>query len=297
MKLLVIGGNGQVGHALTRALEDVGDVVVTTRSGRTVDEAACDVLDVSALDSIGQYIEAQRPDVVINATAYTAVDRAEDEPALAFAINADAAGRMAAACAQVGARFVHYSTDYVFDGQSTRPYREDDATAPLGVYGASKLAGEAAIAAAGGEHVILRTAWVYGWHGHNFFRTIRRLASEREVLKVVDDQRGAPTSAMFIADITACLLAVGTNIRGVRHLTTSGQTTWYEFARSIVASMPVADRAIQNLRIEPVPSAQYPTPARRPAYSVLDNSMLANELGMRFPSWSDAFASVLATAP
>jgi len=297
MKLLVIGGNGQVGHALTRVLPDVGDVVVTTRSGRTVDDAACGVLDVSALDSIGQYIEGQRPDVVINATAYTAVDRAEDEPALAFAINADAAGRMAAACAQVGARFVHYSTDYVFDGQSTRPYREDDATAPLGVYGASKLAGEAAIAAAGGEHVILRTAWVYGWHGHNFFRTIRRLASEREVLKVVDDQRGAPTSAMFIADITACLLAVGTNIRGVRHLTTSGQTTWYEFARSIVASMPVADRAIQNLRIEPVPSAQYPTPARRPAYSVLDNSMLANELGMRFPSWSDAFASVLATAP
>ena len=196
MTVLLFGGNGQVGHELRRSLRALGDVVVTTRSGQLPDGARCEVADFDRPDSLAELVERVAPAIVVNAAAYTAVDKAEDDVDAAFRTNAEAPGVLARACALRDIPFVHYSTDYVFDGQGSRPYREDDPTAPLGVYGASKLAGEDAVRSAGGRHLILRTAWVYGRHGHNFMKTMLRLGEDRDELRVVADQIGAPTWAM-----------------------------------------------------------------------------------------------------
>lgn len=192
MTILLLGANGQVGHELRRSLVALGDVVATTRSGTLPDGGACEVADFDQPDSLAALVERIAPIAVVNAAAYTAVDKAEDDEAAAFRTNAEAPGVLARACASRGIPFVHYSTDYVFDGRGTRPYREDDAVDPLGVYGASKRAGEDAVRAAGGVHLILRTAWVYGLHGHNFLRTMLRVGAEREELRVVADQIGTP---------------------------------------------------------------------------------------------------------
>jgi len=291
MKILLLGGNGQVGHELRRSLAPLGDVVVTTRDGRLTDGGSCESLDLAESDAVDALVERIAPDVMVNATAHTAVDRAEDEPELAFAINAEAPGRIARACAASGASVVHYSTDYVFDGSADRPYLPSDATAPLGVYGRSKLAGEQAIAASGARHLILRTAWVYGLHGRNFLRTMLRLGAERDELRVVADQVGSPTPAWLIADVTAAILRHGIVESGVRHLVAAGQTSWHGFAEAIFAEAQAHGVIERAPRVLPIATAEFPTRASRPAWSVLDPVRLAAEHGIAIPHWRDALAT------
>lgn len=293
MKILLLGGNGQVGHELRRSLAPLGEVVITTRDGSLSDGGACEALDLADVDAIGPLIERIAPDIVVNATAHTAVDRAEDEPDLAFRINAEAPRRIAETCAALGAALLHYSTDYVFDGTATRPYREDDRTAPLGVYGASKLAGERAIEASGARHLILRTAWVYALHGQNFLRTMLRLA-DRDELRVVADQVGSPTPAWLIADVSAGLIAHGLAESGVRHLVTTGQTSWHGFAEAIFELAHARGITATRPRVVPITTAEYPTRAQRPAYSVLDIARLQRDYDLPLPSWQQALEQTLA---
>lgn len=296
MKLLLLGANGQVGHELRRSLEPLGEVVATTRSGRLDEGVACETFDLSASDAIEPLVERIGPDVVVNAAAYTAVDRAESEPALAMRINGDGPARLAAACARRGIQLVHYSTDYVFDGSATTPYREDAPTAPLGVYGATKLAGEQAIRASGARHLIMRTAWVYGLYGHNFLRTMLRLAGERDRLRVVADQVGCPTPAWLIADLTARAIDAGRVDAGTVHLVAGGETTWHGFAEAIFDEGIAQDILLQRPAVDAIAAADYPTPARRPAYSVLDTSRLRDLLGIDVPHWRDALALTFVNA-
>lgn len=286
MKILLTGGNGQLGTDLRRAL-GFAELVTTTRNGEDADAA----LDVGDVDAVESFIRALGPDVVVNAAAYTAVDRAESEVDAALAANARGPGAMARACAATGAMLVHYSTDYVFDGASAQPYRERDATSPLGVYGRSKLEGEQAIRASGARHLILRTAWVYAMHGHNFLRTMLRLGAERDELRVVADQTGCPTPAWLIADTTARLLSRGDAMpAGTRHLVTSGTTTWHGFADAIFDEALRHGLIDRRPRLVPIATADYPTPARRPAYSVLSTDVLQTDLGEALPHWRDALA-------
>lgn len=294
MKLLLLGGNGQVGHELRRSLAPLGEVVVTTRSGN-VDGVACEQIDLAELDAIAPLLDRVRPDLVINATAYTAVDRAEDDAEAAFRANAEAPGHLAQACAALGISLVHYSTDYVFDGSATRPYREDDPTCPLGVYGASKLAGEDGIRASGAHHLILRTAWVYGLHGHNFLRTMLRVGAERDELRVVADQRGCPTPAWLIADVTAQVLQQGIAKSGVRHLVATGETSWHGFAEAIFDQAVATGALARRPVVHAITTADYPTRARRPAYSVLDSHILCDEYSLSLPDWRHALTRTLAT--
>ena len=294
MKLLLLGAGGQVGRELHRSLSALGNVVVTSRDGRLPDGGTCEPLDLQDLAQIAVAIDRAAPDVVVNASAYTAVDRAESESELAFLINAQAPGCMAVACAERNVPLLHFSTDYVFDGAAQRPYCEDDPTAPTGVYGASKLAGEQLIAAAGGQHLILRTAWVYAQHGSNFLRTMLRLAGERDELRVVADQVGCPTPAWLIADVTAAILQQGIAQSGVRHLVTSGQTSWHGFADAIVGQAFAHRLISRRPTVTAIASADFPTPAVRPAYSVLDCSLLAHDYGVSLPLWRDALAVTLA---
>lgn len=294
MKILLLGGNGQVGYELQRSLAPLGQLIVTTRSGELPDGGVCEALDIGALETFAPLIDRVAPDIVVNATAHTAVDRAEDEPQLAFLANAEAPGELARLCAARGATLVHYSTDYVFDGTGRVPYREDDATAPLGVYGASKLAGEQRIQASGAQHLILRTAWVYGMRGSNFLRTMLRLGSEREELRVVADQHGCPTPAWLIADVTAGILQQGVKAPGIRHLVASGETTWHGFAEAIFAQAQAMGLIARRPRVIPIATSEYPTRARRPAYSVLDTRQMRQEYRFDLPSWEQALRSTLA---
>lgn len=293
MRILLFGANGQVGTELRRSLAPLGEVIATTRSGTLDDGNACEVADFDAPASLPALIERVAPDVVVNAAAYTAVDRAETDRDAAFRANAEVPARIAAICAARGARLIHYSTDYVFDGRGARPYREDDPTAPAGVYGASKRAGEDAVAASGADHLILRTAWVYAAHGKNFLRTMLRLAAERDALRVVADQTGTPTSAALIADVTALALAKPA-LSGIRHLTATGETTWHGFAEAIVAGANAHGQLARAVPVEPIATADYPTPAARPAYSVLDTSRLVADLGIVLPDWTTGLAMILA---
>ena len=290
MKLLLLGGNGQVGRELRRALPALGHVVVATRAGAEGELAA----DFDAPDSVGELVRRIAPDVVVNAVAHTAVDRAESEPDAAFRVNALAPAAIAQACAATGALLLHYSTDYVFDGSASRPYREDDVTAPLGVYGASKLAGEEAARASGARHAILRTAWVYAAHGKNFLRTMLRLAGERDELRVVGDQVGAPTPAAWIADASARIIAHGVPAAGTWHLVASGQTSWHGFAEAIMDEALASGLLPRRPRLVSIPTADYPTPARRPAYSVLDTTRLQRDFGIAPPDWHDGLREVIA---
>lgn len=289
MKLLLLGGNGQVGRELRRTLPALGHVLVATRTGAEGELAA----DFDAPDSVGELVLRIAPDVVVNAAAYTAVDRAESEPDAAFRVNARAPGAIAQACAAIGALLLHYSTDYVFDGSASRPYREDDATAPLGVYGASKLAGEEAVRASGARHAILRTAWVYAAHGKNFLHTMLRLAGERDELRVVADQVGAPTPAAWIAEASTRILAHGVPTSGTWHLVAAGETSWHGFAQAIMDEALAAGLLQRVPRVLPIATAEYPTPARRPAYSVLDTERLRRDFGIAPPDWRDGLRAVL----
>jgi dTDP-4-dehydrorhamnose reductase len=293
MRILLFGANGQVGHELRRSLAPLGEVVATTRSGALDDGAACERADFDAPSGLPALIERIAPDIVVNAAAYTAVDKAESDRDAAFRANAEAPARIAEACAARGARLVHYSTDYVFDGSGARPYREDDPTAPLGVYGASKLAGEDAVRASGGRHLIFRTAWVYAAHGRNFMRTMLRLAAERDELRVVADQRGTPTSAALIADVTAAVLARSSPPSGLWHLTAGGETSWHGFAEAIVAEAHARGLLPRLPRVVPIATADYPTLAKRPAWSVLDTARIRSDFGIDLPEWAHGLNMIL----
>jgi len=289
VKLLLLGGNGQVGRELRRGLSPLGDLVVATRDGVDADVAA----DFDMPDALAALVRDVAADVIVNAAAYTAVDKAETDADAAFGINAEAPAAIAAACVDTGALLVHYSTDYVFDGSASRPYREDDLTAPLGVYGASKLAGEQAIRASGARHAILRTAWVYASHGRNFLLTMLRLAGERDELRVVADQVGTPTSAAWIADATTELLRHGVTDAGTWHLVASGQTSWHGFASAIVEDAHALGLLTRVPAVLPITTADFPTPAQRPANSVLDTTRLRSDFGIVPSDWREGLRATL----
>ncbi len=297
MKFLLFGGNGQLGTELRRSLASLGEVVVATRDGTLANGLLCETADFNAPEALAPLIERVTPNVVVNAAAYTVVDAAEDDAPAAFRANSEALHVIAEACSRRDALLVHYSTDYVFDGRGTRPYREDDQVSPLGVYGASKLAGEIAIRDSGVRHLIFRTAWVYATHGRNFLRTMLRLAAERDELRVVADQIGSPTPAALIADVTAQVLAQQPKQSGLWHLTARGQTSWHGFAEAIMTQ--AFDRRLlpREVHIAPIRTADYPTLAARPAYSVLDCGRLESEFGITLPYWHDALGDVLDGLP
>ncbi len=282
MKILVTGCNGQVGWELGRALAPLAQVTSLDRSE----------LDLAKPDAIRTTVRALHPDIIVNAAAYTAVDKAENEPELAQAINAQGPQVLAEEAKRCNALLIHYSTDYVFDGRKTAPYVEDDTTNPLCAYGRSKLDGEQAIQSTGCRHVILRTAWVYAARGKNFMLTIMRLARERPELRVVNDQFGAPTSAPAIADATASIVGAfsrGTGTHGIFHLTAAGRASWFDFAELIVkASGPPYPV------VHPIPASEYPTPAQRPGNSCLDNAKLAHVFGITLADWRIEAQRILA---
>lgn len=280
--ILLLGSRGQVGFELRRTLAPLGPVIALGRAD----------VDLAEPGALRAAVRVATPALIVNAAAYTAVDKAEGERDLAFRVNAQAPGVLAEEAARSGARLVHFSTDYVFDGAARRPYREDDPTGPLGAYGESKLAGEQAVRDATADHLILRTAWVYAARGRNFLLAMRRLAREREELRVVDDQRGAPTWARAIAEATALMLARG-GPPGTYHLSAAGETTWHGFASAIVAHMADAGELPRPVAVTPITTADYPTPARRPAYSVLDGAKLAADYRITLPHWRDQFALCL----
>ncbi|TXH66400.1 MAG: dTDP-4-dehydrorhamnose reductase [Lysobacteraceae bacterium] len=293
MRILLFGANGQVGRELRRSLASLGEIVMATRDGALEEGGACELADFDQPQMLGALIASVAPDIVVNAAAYTAVDRAEQESEKAYRVNAEAPRMIAEACAARAAFLVHYSTDYVFDGGGFRPYREEDPTAPLGVYGASKLAGEEAIRASGARSMILRTAWVYAEHGRNFMRTMLRLAAERDELRVVADQVGTPTSAALIADVTAQALSRPAPLSGLWHLAASGETSWHGFAEAIVSG--AYDRGLipRRTHVTAIAAADYPTPAMRPAYSRLDTAKLCRDFAIVPPDWREALDVVL----
>lgn len=286
MKMLLLGQHGQVSQELQRALQGAGALTVLGR----------EQLDLAQPALIRQHVQNLRPELIINAAAHTAVDQAESEPELAFAINATAPGILAEVAAELGAPLIHYSTDYVFEGNHTAPYRESDATHPLSVYGRSKLAGEQAIQAVGGMHLILRTSWVYSQHGKNFLLTMQRLLQERESLSVVNDQIGAPTWAGTIAQATAQLIEQWRSGQagpwGVYHLTAQGETSWFGFTSAIATHLRNQGKRVATL--QPIPSSAYPTPARRPLNSRLDCSRLQQDWHVQLPDWQAALEQCLA---
>lgn len=301
MKILLLGANGQVGFELARSLAPLGELQAATRDGVLGAGAQCLRVDLANPETLDAALHAAAPDMVVNAAAYTAVDRSEDEENLADRINHWALTVLGAWAARRGALVVHYSTDYVFDGAGTRPYREDDPTAPLGVYGATKLAGENALRQSGCDHLILRTAWVFAARGHNFLRTMLRLARERDELRIVDDQRGAPTSARLIAAATAVAVArwidmdspARTAAQGTHHLCAGGECTWYEFAQSFLTAAQNSGLIERVPRLVPITTAEYPTRARRPAYSVLDTGKFRATFGLHLPDWEHGSGAVL----
>ena len=293
MKILLLGGNGQVGFELLHRLAPLGEVVATTRNGMLPDGRACETADLSEPASLPGLVARIAPDLVVNAGAYTAVDRAEDEPELAMRVNGQAPGALAQACAEAGIPIVHFSTDYVFDGSGTRPCREDDATAPLGAYGASKWAGEEAVRASGAAHKIFRLCWVYGPRGGNFLLTMLRLAREREVLRVVADQVGTPTPSAWIADAVVRALQVAPGACGTWHVAATGQASWHQFATEIVSQAQVRGLIARAPRVEAIATAEFPTRARRPAWSVLDTTALSSDFGIRLPDWREGVSQCL----
>ena len=309
--ILLTGKDGQLGSELNRLLPTLGRVFASQRSG----------LDLCSPEQICKVMRDARPQLVVNAAAYTGVDPAETDEARALAVNAEGPRVLADEAKRIGALLVHYSTDYVFDGSKKSPYIESDPTNPLNAYGRTKLAGEVAIRDSGAAHLIFRTSWVYATHGRNFLRTILRLATEREELRVINDQIGAPTCAADLAEATVRILAGViakkgqpgfSEVSGTYHMTAAGQTSWYEFAKAILEHASTAPRGLSWLstitngrrliarRIVPISTAEFGSPARRPAYSVLCNDRLQREFGVALPDWraqlQKCFSSELAPA-
>ena len=293
MKILLFGANGQVGWELRRSLAPLGEVVALGSAGE--EGLAGDFLDPQA---VAATVERVRPGLVVNAAAYTAVDKAEAEAQQALTVNALAPEAIARAARRVGAPVVHYSTDYVFDGSGRRPWREDDATGPLSVYGRTKLEGEQRLAAAQPAHLVLRTSWVYAARGGNFARTMLRLARERERLTVVDDQFGAPTGADLLADVTAHAVRAllrDPSLAGTYHLAAAGETSWHGYARFVVGKAQQLGEHVKAGpgEIAPVPTSAFPTPARRPHNSRLDTERLRTAFALALPPWERGVARML----
>lgn len=286
MKILLTGCDGQVGWELARALLPLGEIIAVNRTQA----------DLADLDGLRHAVQKYNADVIVNAAAYTAVDKAETEKDLAFLINAEAPGVLAEAAKKTGALLIHYSTDYVFDGTKTSAYTEDDVPNPVNSYGQSKLAGEQAIQASGVDYLILRTSWVYAARGHNFLKSILRLAAEREELNIVADQIGSPTWARLIAETTAHILRQSLLERreggfnsGLYHLTSAGETSWHGFARMIVdVAKRQQNQALKNRIINPIATTAYPLPAKRPANSRLATGRLEQHFGLTMPAWDQA---------
>jgi len=286
MRILISGQHGQVSSELQKRLGAIGELVVPGR----------DQLDLAQPEQIRRQVRRVRPDLIINAAAYTAVDKAESDAAAAFAVNAEAPGILAEEALALGIPLIHYSTDYVFDGSKTEPYNEADEPHPLGVYGKSKLAGEQAITAVQGKHLILRTSWVYSTHGHNFLLTMQRLLQEKPELRIVADQIGAPTWAGTIANSTLALIerwrAGEAGVWGTYHLTAQGETSWFGFAQAIGEALRDQGKPCANLL--PITTSDYPTPTARPQNSRLDCSRLQREWGVSQPDWQTALRECLA---
>ena len=283
MKILLLGKNGQVGWELQRSLSVLGEVIALDRHS-----TPCG--DLSQPARLAQTVRELRPDVIVNAAAHTAVDKAESEVDLARTLNATAPAALAQAAFETGAWLVHYSTDYVFDGSGNRPWVEGDATGPLGVYGQTKLEGEQAVAASGCKHLIFRTSWVYAARGGNFAKTMLRLAQERERLTVINDQHGAPTGADLIADVTAHAISTARQqpeLSGLYHLVAGGETTWHGYASHVIALAREwrPDLGWKVSDIAPVETSAFPTPAKRPQNSRLDNRKLQHAFGLNLPHW------------
>ena len=289
-RILIVGAYGQVGRELQRSFADAGEIIARDR----------DTVDLAAPDQVRAMVRGAEPDVILNAAAYTAVDRAESEPDTAMAVNALASGILAEEALRAGALLVHYSTDYVFDGSKAGPWVETDVPNPLNVYGASKLAGEEAIRRAGGKYLIFRTSWVYGPHGQNFLLTMLRLGQECESLNIVDDQFGAPTSSIELADATRAIVSgvlagqfgAPSSWAGLYHMTCGGSVSWCGFARAIFAR---ADNLLHGKVpvVKPIVSAEYPTPAKRPRNSLLSNEMLNTRFSVQLAPWEVALDTVI----
>lgn len=293
MKILLLGKNGQVGWELQRSLASLGEVLALDRHSTDF----CG--DLSQPERLAQTVLALQPDVIVNAAAHTAVDKAESEPELARCLNATAPAALAQAAAQIGALLVHYSTDYVFNGQGQSPWQEDSATGPLSVYGLTKLEGEQAIVASGCAHLIFRTSWVYAARGGNFAKTMLRLAAERERLTVIDDQHGAPTGADLIADVTAHAIRASLQqpaLGGLYHLVAAGETTWHGYASQVIAQARSIQPALALKvgEIAAVPTSAFPTPAQRPLNSRLATHKLQKAFGLVLPPWQQGVNRMLA---
>ena len=280
--ILVTGSSGQLGHELARLLAPCGDVVAADRAR----------LDLADPDAIVAAVRGSKPDLIVNAGAYTAVDLAEKEPEQAAAINARAPGLLAEEGKRIGAVLIHYSTDYVFDGKRTTPYPEDAPTGPLSVYGATKRDGERAIAAVGGASLVFRTSWVYGLRGRNFLLTVRRLAAERDELRIVTDQIGVPNWCRTLAEATVRVVGGGlaalADRGGLYHLSSTGEGSWFDFAQAIIGD-------VAKPRVVPIGTADYPLPARQPPYGVLDTARFEATFGFALPDWRNALARCLAS--
>lgn len=287
MKLLVTGANGQVGCELRQSLAPLGEVIA-------LDRAACDLARPA---EVARILRAATPDIIVNAAAYTAVDRAEQEEELATLINGTAVGEIAQAARQLGALLIHYSTDYVFDGRKDAPYAEDDVPSPISAYGRSKLAGERAIAQCGGRYLIVRTSWIYAARGHNFLKTVLRLARERDELRIVDDQIGAPTWARDLAAATAAMtrqarqeIARDDFESGLFHVTGSGATSWFVFAQAVVKQAEQFGLLARKSKIVPIASSEYPVAATRPKNSRLSGARARHRFQIALPEWEQSLA-------
>ena len=292
MKILLLGKNGQVGWELQRSLAPLGEVLALDRHSTE----HCG--DLSQPERLAKTVLAWQPQVIVNAAAHTAVDKAESEPELARCLNATAPAALAQAAAQTGALLLHYSTDYVFNGQGESPWQEDDATGPLSVYGQTKREGEQAIVASGCAHLIFRTSWVYAARGGNFAKTMLRLAAERERLTVIDDQFGAPTGADLIADVTAHAIRASLQqpaLGGLYHLVAGGETTWHGYASHVIAQARLLQPglALKVSDIAPVPTSAFPTPAQRPLNSRLNTHKLQQAFGLTLPPWQQGVDRML----
>jgi len=292
VKILLLGKRGQVGWELQRSLAPLGEVVALSSDSLHY----CG--ELTNLQGLADTVRRVKPDIIVNAAAHTAVDKAESEPELARIINADAVAVLAREAKLLGAWLIHYSTDYVFDGCGTKPCLETDSTGPLGVYGATKLAGEQAIQASGCKHLIFRTSWVYGARGNNFAKTMLRLAAERESLTVIDDQIGAPTGADLLADVTAHTIRSvqdKPDLGGLYHLVAAGEITWHGYARFVIEFARENGRELKTMPelIKPVPTNSFPTPARRPKNSRLDTRKLQTNFDLTLPHWQTGVARML----
>lgn len=289
MKILLVGKNGQIGWELLRTLPALGELVAV----------GSDELDLADTKAIRRTVRDIKPGVIVNAAAYTAVDRAEEEPELAMAVNGIAPGVLAEEAARLSAVVVHYSTDYIFNGAKRSPYLEEDIPNPINVYGQTKLAGERAILETSAFHLIFRTSWIYGLRGHNFFLSILRLAREKEELRIVDDQVGTPNWCRTVAEVTTRILLKNSSrnikngsLSGIYNLSSSGSTTWFNFAKEILAADPRQEEQLCR-KIIPIETEQYPTPAKRPKYSVLSNDKIQVAFGIEIGSWESYLQELL----